>query len=108
MSSATILICAIIFGFAYGFPSDQKPASADYSRNAILDPYGHFQLFWSYDQDTVTFQYHAMSKGWAGLGFSPNGAMAGADIAVFWIDESGKGFVSVGAICKVAISGQKS
>lgn len=67
----------------------------DFKSHAVLDPNGNFQIYWNYDKDSITIKYEGMSKGWIGLGFSPNGAMTGADIAVFWVDTSGKGYVSV-------------
>src|SRR5687768_8649970 len=69
--------------------------ASDLPFHATLDTKGQFQIFWSFDKDSITIQYHAMTKGWAGLGFSPNGAMPGADIALFWVDESGNSHVSV-------------
>ena len=36
-----------------------------------------------------------MTTGWVGVGFSPNGAMTGADIAVGWVDSEGQGYVTV-------------
>jgi len=66
----------------------------DYPYHAILDDAGDFQISWKYDADTITIQYTAASQGWAGLGFSPAGDMNNGDEAVFWVDNTGKGFVS--------------
>lgn len=35
------------------------------------------------------------TTGWVGLGLSPNGGMAGADLAVAWVSADGEAFLEV-------------
>jgi hypothetical protein len=90
-----MLLLCIIFTLAATtsglVKSDQKN---EFGFTSTLDDAGSFQLAWTFDNDTITFQVQAATKGWAGIGFSPNGAMTGADIVVFGIDQSGNKFLS--------------
>ncbi|CAF3333694.1 unnamed protein product [Rotaria sp. Silwood2] len=50
------------------------------------------QLWWTVNdiEQEITFELHVNTVGWIGLGISPAGGMQGADIAVAWVDTSGK------------------
>lgn len=71
-------------------------------------------LWWTIDdfEKEIIFEYHVKTKGWIGLGISPSilfnlikniyylyysigGGMIGADIAIGWIDNSGKIYFQV-------------
>ena len=60
-----------------------------WERHETLDRDGIVNLFWTPDLENgeITFQLHAKTQGWAGLGFSANGAMPGSDIVVGWIKD---------------------
>lgn len=60
-----------------------------YSHHLVLDPNGKYHLFWRFDDTNITFEVQAQSRGWVGLGFSPNGDMYNADIVHMYIDNSG-------------------
>ncbi|UJR14303.1 hypothetical protein I4U23_001293 [Adineta vaga] len=49
-------------------------------------------LWWTIDdaEREITFELHIKSTGWIALGISPAGGMKGADIAVGWVESSGK------------------
>lgn len=91
-SRAAQILCLL---FVLPFVKPDNPPISDFAHHANLDDSGDFQIFWNYDDENITIQYHAKSQGWAGLGFSPNGAMPGSDIALFWVDNTGQGMVSV-------------
>ncbi|KAF6023515.1 moxd1 [Bugula neritina] len=61
--------------------------------SASLAPGGNFNVSWSFSETTpdseIVFTISARTEGWVGLGFSPNGAMTGADLIVAWIDSEG-------------------
>ncbi|KAF6023519.1 moxd1 [Bugula neritina] len=61
--------------------------------SASLAPGGNFNVSWSFGETTpdseIVFTISARTEGWVGLGFSPNGAMTGADLIVAWIDSEG-------------------
>ncbi len=55
-------------------------------------------VFWKpgvKDDDFIIFEIRAKTTGWMGLGFSPSGAMKGADLIVMWFDDNGKAHISV-------------
>jgi hypothetical protein len=69
---------------------------ADYdiwSHQLWLDPYEKFSLKWniSDEEKIITFLCEVETKGWIGLGLSPNGGMKGSDLIIAWInDENGQ------------------
>ncbi|XP_037069421.1 DBH-like monooxygenase protein 1, partial [Pollicipes pollicipes] len=56
--------------------------------SAVLDPDGDVVIHWTPDDDSNAIVMHveAKTRGWAAVGFSPNGAMTGADIVMGWVD----------------------
>ena len=65
-----------------------------FTHSASLAPNGHFKLFWKYDDKTITFEVHAKTKGYVGLGISPNGGMSNSDIVIGWVKD-GKVYFTV-------------
>jgi hypothetical protein len=66
-------------------------------------------IYWqagSNESDLIRFEVHAKTKGWIGIGFSPNGAMQGSDIVMMWIDANGKAQISVSSFFPSAIYGK--
>ncbi|UJR17775.1 hypothetical protein I4U23_004673 [Adineta vaga] len=53
------------------------------------------QLWWTVNdvEQDITFELHVKTTGWIALGISPAGGMKGADIAIGWVDFSGKSFI---------------
>ncbi|CAG0889146.1 unnamed protein product [Darwinula stevensoni] len=60
-----------------------------WERHETLDRDGIVNLFWTANLENgeITFELHTKTQGWAGLGFSANGAMTGSDIVVGWIKD---------------------
>ncbi|CAG0895153.1 unnamed protein product [Darwinula stevensoni] len=60
-----------------------------WERHETLDRDGIVNLFWTPDLENgvITFELHVKTQGWAGLGFSANGAMPGSDIVVGWVKD---------------------
>jgi hypothetical protein len=53
-----------------------------------------YKIFWKQiDNEEIMFELHCKSKGWIGMGISPNGDMAGADIAIGWVDSNGNSYL---------------
>lgn len=48
-----------------------------------------------FSKHTVISYWQVGTKGYAGLGFSPNGNMKGADIILGWVDAAGEVFIQV-------------
>jgi len=55
-----------------------------------LDPYEKYSVKWNISDldETITFLCEVQTKGWIGLGLSPNGGMKGSDIIIAWIDDN--------------------
>ncbi|GIX73703.1 hypothetical protein CDAR_397851 [Caerostris darwini] len=53
----------------------------------VLDHKNHFHLYWKVDStnEKVIFKIEVETRGYVALGFSPNGGMAGSDIAIGWV-----------------------
>ncbi|GIY68908.1 MOXD1 homolog 2 [Caerostris extrusa] len=53
----------------------------------VLDHKNHFHLYWKVDStnEKVILKIEVETRGYVALGFSPNGGMAGSDIAIGWV-----------------------
>ena len=56
-----------------------------------------FKFFYTYDRDNqlLKMAVQVLSLGWVGIGFSSNQAMPDTDVAIGWVDDSGRGFLQV-------------
>ncbi|CAG0892814.1 unnamed protein product [Darwinula stevensoni] len=72
-----------------GWIKDGQIYFTTWERHESLDRDGIMNLYWTPDLESgeITFELHAKTQGWAGLGFSANGAMIGSDIVVGWIKD---------------------
>ena len=59
-----------------------------------LHPGDRYWLFWKHDSVTITFELHVRTKGWVGLGISPNGYMQDSDIFTAGVREN-RGYIQV-------------
>ncbi|XP_035698652.1 DBH-like monooxygenase protein 1 homolog [Branchiostoma floridae] len=63
-------------------------AAEDVTRHhEYLDEDEKFVLLWSYDEDEIEFETQVQTRGWLGLGLSPNGGMPGSDIVIGWVKD---------------------
>lgn len=46
-----------------------------------------YQLLWSIKDQDITFEVQARTLGYVGFGFSRDGTIYGADVAVGWVDQ---------------------
>eukprot|EP00058_Branchiostoma_floridae_P026472 XP_002611963.1 hypothetical protein BRAFLDRAFT_91848 [Branchiostoma floridae] len=53
----------------------------------VLDENGDFLLFWTYDGAQIELEARVRTRGWVGLGLSPNGGMPGSDIVIGWVKD---------------------
>lgn len=66
---------------------------------AIFDPDNKYHLAWDFDDESIKFSVTVETRGYIGLGFSPNGHMKGSDIVIGWVDDAtGQGYLSVSII----------
>lgn len=69
----------------------RKAASADsnqWTHSEFLDKNNSILLRWQPRHQEILFRVEAKTRGYVGIGFSPNGGMEGADIILGWIDDS--------------------
>uniref|UniRef100_A0A914WP50 DOMON domain-containing protein n=1 Tax=Plectus sambesii TaxID=2011161 RepID=A0A914WP50_9BILA len=85
----TRALLAATFCIAFSAASDSF-----FSHHAALDDGGKFVVRWRPEKEFVTFRCEVQTAGWLGFGFSTNGAMAGADMVIVWIDSSGTPHIS--------------
>lgn len=46
-----------------------------------------FRILWTIINQDITFEIQARTLGYVGFGFSPDGNLAGSDIAIGWVDK---------------------
>lgn len=59
-----------------------------WTHSQVLDKKGDIILKWQPRHQEISFRIEARTKGYVGIGFSPNGGMEGADILIGWIDDN--------------------
>ncbi|XP_042880997.1 uncharacterized protein LOC122258825 [Penaeus japonicus] len=57
---------------------------------AVLDQRGDYVMLWTPQENNIIFEVQAATKGYVGLGFSPNGGMTGSDIVLGWVTDEGE------------------
>uniref|UniRef100_A0A914X1Y0 DOMON domain-containing protein n=1 Tax=Plectus sambesii TaxID=2011161 RepID=A0A914X1Y0_9BILA len=93
LTAASILLAL----FAVSSAQQQQQQQPNFTHHAVLDPSGKFRLNWlpaTNGSEYFTFECVVATRGWIGLGFSPNGAMAAADMVIAWVDASGRPQIS--------------
>lgn len=50
----------------------------------------NYHLRWTVhsDRQSITFLCEVRTRGWVGLGLSPNGGMSGSDLVIGWVDDN--------------------
>ena len=76
------LLLVTVCGF--GASSGGSP-SLQWEHLVDFDP--NYRLLWSVGSAEVTFEIQARTLGYVGVGFSRDGTLIGADLAVGWIDQ---------------------
>ena len=83
-------------------PSTNAALKDDYDHSAYLDVAENYKLYWSVkDADkSIHFAVEVNTTGWVGFGISAglSGNMKGADIAMGWVDSSGRGHLKVNSV----------
>ena len=106
------LILALVVPSAVALSSPLKPFTNYTYSTSLKDKVG--DLWWTVDavQKEITFEMHIKTTGWIALGISPGlspsflpslrlvslfvaGGMAGADIGLGWVDQTGKLYFEV-------------
>lgn len=58
-----------------------------WTHSAVLDDREDVVLFWQNRHQEILFRVEARTRGYVGIGFSPNGGMERADIVIGWVDD---------------------
>ena len=92
-----ILSLAVVCAFAI----HDIPDRYDFQLNLEFQQPGAatFKFFYTYDRDNqlLKMAVKVLSLGWVGIGFSRNQFMPDTDVAIGWVDDSGRGFLQVGS-----------
>ncbi|KAK9887700.1 hypothetical protein WA026_000021 [Henosepilachna vigintioctopunctata] len=59
-----------------------------WTHSEILDKDGAVVLKWQPRHQEILFRVEARTRGYVGIGFSPNGGMENADIVIGWVDDN--------------------
>lgn len=59
-----------------------------WTHSQMLDRDGSLILRWQPRHQEISFRIEARTRGYVGIGFSPTGAMEGADILIGWVDDA--------------------
>ncbi|XP_042889307.1 DBH-like monooxygenase protein 1 [Penaeus japonicus] len=81
-------VVAMAIAGVTSLPGGQLPPM-DFQHWAILDQRGNFHMFWTPGEKDIVFEIQVATRGYVGLGFSPNGGMKNADITLGWVDDQG-------------------
>ena len=57
-----------------------------FQRSEVLVP-DRYRLLWSVSDRNITIEVQAATKGWVGLGLSPNGGMVNSDVVTGWVKD---------------------
>ncbi|XP_023242134.1 DBH-like monooxygenase protein 2 homolog [Centruroides sculpturatus] len=60
-------------------------SAQNFDRHSKLDD--NYEIWWSTDEESITFQVEVATRGWVGFGISPNGGMEGSDVVIGWIND---------------------
>ena len=101
-----VLSAVIVLSFAVACTSalHDIPDRYDFQLDLTFEQPGAatFKFFYTYDRDNqlLKMAVKVLSLGWVGIGFSRNQFMPDSDVAIGWVDDSGRGFLQVNlAIC---------
>ncbi|XP_076820953.1 DBH-like monooxygenase protein 1 homolog [Clavelina lepadiformis] len=77
----------LLYGVLFCFMChvEAQTPSENYPHFAVLDSGSKVHLYWKFNDTYITFEVIGQTTGWVGVGISPNGGMASADIYVGWV-----------------------
>ena len=95
-STVVLLLFGVVCAFAI---DDDLQNRYDFQLDLEFQQEGAapFQFFYTYDRDNqmLKMAVKVQSLGWVGIGLSPNQFMPDTDVAIGWVDESGRGVLQV-------------
>ena len=93
------MVVLLSFGVVCSFGLHDIPDRYDFQLNLEFQQEGAatFKFFYTYDRDNqmLKMAVKVLSLGWVGIGFSRNQFMPDSDVAIGWVDGSGRGFLQV-------------
>lgn len=90
-----------VFFMLFAFHSESAfEVTENYPRSLELNNDDQYIVYWKVSgltqNDEITFEIHAKTLGWIGLGFSSNGGMPGSDVVMGgWDDQSAQPYLYV-------------
>ena len=93
-STVVLLLLGIVCAFAI---DDDLQDRYDFQLDLEFQQQGAaaFQFFYTRDNQMLKMAVKVQSLGWVGIGLSPNQFMPDTDVAIGWVDESGRGILQV-------------
>ncbi|XP_047468421.1 uncharacterized protein LOC125024667 [Penaeus chinensis] len=70
--------------------SRNQESAGSLIHRAIMDSEGKYVMLWTPGEEDIVFEVQVATKGYVGLGFSPNGGMTGSDIVLGWVTDDGE------------------
>ena len=64
------------------------PASPPDLPHSVTLEENKYSLYWTFDDESITFETHTKTNGYVGFGVSPSGGMPGADVVIGWVKDS--------------------
>ncbi|XP_067643545.1 MOXD1 homolog 2 isoform X3 [Eurosta solidaginis] len=85
-------ITSIITGRSASYLGTVKSGSGEVGGTALrwdhaVDLNEDFRILWTIINQDITFEIQARTLGYVGFGFSPDGKLAGSDVALGWVDK---------------------
>jgi hypothetical protein len=90
-----VAAAGLLFGFTLALGTVDPRGKEEWTHIVKLDPENGFVAKWfntpakTDGSHWIEMEISANTRGYVGLGFSPKGGMAGADIVIGWVDRMG-------------------
>ena len=79
------MLSAVLLVLVGLLASSQQVQGLQWDNSVDMDE--EFRLLWNIKGSEITFEVQVATLGYVGIGFSPNGAMDNADMAIGWVDQ---------------------
>ena len=111
--SYQLSLVAIVSGTAkesYRYTSDPCGATVHGKKVTFLDQEADYRagacdqlspdvvVAWTLEEADIRFEVHAYTEGWVAIGVNNIASLFGADMALGWVNDNGKGYIAVSIV----------